>query len=100
MNVINDNLVNNDNDYDMIVLNVSDWKNNYLNSKSVRCKDRFQTLNHPLVTLGEAFWIDNNNLCIGYKLKNNSDIFNIRKEAQNNIIKKDINFFINNKKNN
>lgn len=59
----------NNTEYEMIILNVTEWKNNYLNSKSVKCKDRFQNINHPLVTSKKAFWIDDNNLCIGYKLK-------------------------------
>ena len=79
MSLNNSNLTNKDN-HEMIILNVSDWKNNYLNSKSVRCKDRFQTLNHPLVTSGKAFWIDNDNLCIGYQQKNVK--YDIRKEAK------------------
>lgn len=33
------------------------------------------TLNHPLVNSGEAFWSSNATLCLGYRLKNNPDIF-------------------------
>jgi hypothetical protein len=72
MSLISNDKKNNKN-YEMIILNVSEWKNNYLNSHSVRCKDRFKNINHPLVTAKKAFWIDNNNLCIGYKLKKKKD---------------------------
>ena len=49
---------------DNVIINVSKWRNEYLEKRSVRCKDRFQTINHPLVTLGLAYWIDENNLCL------------------------------------
>lgn len=70
MNSSKEKLSNNNNQYEMVKLDVSDWKKTFLNTKSVRCKDRFQTVNHPMVTSGKAFWIDDNNLCIGYKSKN------------------------------
>ena len=31
--------------------------------------------NHPMVNSGEAFWITDSELCIGYKLEENTDIF-------------------------
>ena len=31
--------------------------------------------NHPLVNSGEAYWSNNATLCIGYRLRNNPDIF-------------------------
>lgn len=68
MNTVNKDYINNK-DYEMILLNVSEWKNKYLNSKSIKCKDRFKNINHPLVSSGKAFWFDENNLCIGYKNK-------------------------------
>lgn len=49
---------------DNVIVNVSKWRKEYLEKKSVRCKDRFQTINHPLVTSGLAYWIDENNLCL------------------------------------
>ena len=45
-------------------IDVSDWFKNYVNKKSVRCKDRFQKIEHPLVSSGKAFWVNNNTLCI------------------------------------
>jgi len=31
--------------------------------------------NHPLVNVGKAFWINNRELCVGYELSENSEIF-------------------------
>ena len=31
--------------------------------------------NHPLVNSGEAYWSNNTTLCLGYRLRNNPDIF-------------------------
>ena len=56
------------------LLDVSKWRKEYLEPKSVYCKDRFQNINHPLVIEGKAFWYDTNTICIGYKLKNNHSI--------------------------
>ena len=50
--------------------------------------------NHPLVNKGEAYWSNSTHLCLGYRLKNNHDIFrpifnndrqNIINQFQNNI---------------
>ena len=59
--------------WERILIDVSQWKKEYLEPRSVYCKDRFQNINHPLVVSGKAFWYDNNTLCIGYKLKNNQE---------------------------
>ena len=48
-----------------IFIDVTKWKKEYLSKKSVRCKDRFETIDHPLVTSGYAYWVDDNTLCIG-----------------------------------
>ena len=61
--------------WERVTLDVSDWISNYLSKYSVKCKDRFQRVNHPLVKSGYAFWISNNELCIGYRLKDNANIF-------------------------
>ena len=31
--------------------------------------------NHPMVNSGKAFWVTNNELCIGYELRKNPEIF-------------------------
>jgi hypothetical protein len=31
--------------------------------------------NHPFVNSGEAYWSNNTTLCLGYRLRNNPDIF-------------------------
>ena len=54
--------------WERILIDVSQWKKEYLQPRSVYCKDRFQNINHPLVVSGKAFWYDDNTLCIGYKL--------------------------------
>ena len=41
----------------MIIMNVTEWKNNYLNSKSVKCKDRFQNINHPLKLIINKYYL-------------------------------------------
>ena len=50
--------------------------------------------NHPLVNKGEAYWSNSTHLCLGYRLRNNHDIFrpifrsdrqNIINQFQNNI---------------
>lgn len=61
--------------YEEILLDVTDWIEKVLLPKSVKCKDRFENINHPLVTSGEAYWVNNKTLCIGYKLKGNNEIF-------------------------
>jgi len=69
------NLIFSNKYWERVTLDVSDWINNDLSKYSVKCKDRFQTVNHPLVKSGYAFWINNNQLCIGYRLKDNANIF-------------------------
>ena len=42
----------------------------------LRLSDNYiSTYNHPLVNSGEAYWSNNTTLCIGYRLRNNPDIF-------------------------
>ena len=69
-----DNIIDNQTYWERDLLDVSKWRKEYLEPKSVYCKDRFQNINHPLVLEGKAFWHDINTLCIGYKLKNNNQI--------------------------
>ena len=57
----------NQSDREINLIDVSKWKEEYLNSKSVYCKDRFQNINHPLVVSGKAFWYDNNTICMKNK---------------------------------
>ena len=70
--------------YNQEKIDVSDWFSNYLNPLSIRCKDRFKIINHPLVDSGKAIWINNNTLCVGYKLIENENIifplFNPKKQ--------------------
>jgi hypothetical protein len=40
----------------------------------LRC-DGIHAYNHPLVNSGEAYWSNNTTLCLGYRLRNNPDIF-------------------------
>ena len=40
-----------------------------------RSDNRINTYNHPLVNSGEAYWSNNTTLCLGYRLRNNPDIF-------------------------
>jgi hypothetical protein len=56
-------------------MDVSDWLVNDLPKKSIYCNSRFKNINHPLVISGDAFWEDNETLCVGYKLKSNNTIF-------------------------
>ena len=37
--------------------------------------DGIHAYNHPLVNSGEAYWSNNTTLCLGYRLRNNPDIF-------------------------
>ena len=47
-----------------IFIDVSKWRKEYLSKKSVSCKDRFEIINHPLVTSGYAYWVDDNTICL------------------------------------
>ena len=40
-----------------------------------RSDNSISTYNHPLVNSGEAYWSNNTTLCLGYRLRNNPDIF-------------------------
>ena len=40
-----------------------------------RSDNHISTYNHPLVNSGEAYWSNNTTLCLGYRLRNNPDIF-------------------------
>ena len=62
-------------DYDLVLLDVSSWIQNYLQPMSVRCINRFQYVNHPLVNSGDAFWVNSNTLCTGFVLKSNKTVF-------------------------
>lgn len=43
--------------------------------------------NHPLVNKGEAYWSNSTHLCLGYRLRNNHDIFRpIFRRSRQNII--------------
>lgn len=33
------------------------------------------SINHPLVNSGDAYWLDDRTLCLGYKLRSNNDIY-------------------------
>ena len=61
--------------WEKVLIDVTDWIEGYLTSRSVSCKNRFTKINHPLVESGKAFWVDNNTLCIGYKSKLNDKIY-------------------------
>ena len=61
-------LQNNDK-YKKILLDVSDWFHEHVERKSVKCIDRFEPIQHPLVISGKAFWVNEKTLCIGYQLK-------------------------------
>ena len=49
------------------IIDVTEWKKTYLAKKSIYCKDRFSIINHPLVISGEAYWIDENRICLKEK---------------------------------
>ena len=70
--------------WEKMKLDVSDWIDEYLSPMSVSCKNRFEKINHPLVNSGDAYWIDNKTLCLGYMLKSDSKtvmpIFNHNKQ--------------------
>lgn len=40
---------------------------------NIRTFDKIK--NHPLVTSGRAYWINNNELCMGYQLRTNPNVF-------------------------
>ena len=61
--------------WDEELMDVLLWKKTYLTKLSIRCKDRMEVINHPLVLTGQAYWYDDNNICIGYRLKTNKKIF-------------------------
>ena len=46
------------------IIDVSKWRKEYLEKKSLSCKDRFQIINHPLVSSGKAYWVDQNTICL------------------------------------
>ena len=54
----------------------------------------FHQLIHPLVNSGDAYWIDDKTLCLGYRLKNNKaifrPIFNYKRQKLINNFQKDI----------
>jgi len=37
--------------------------------------NEFPSPNHPSVNSNEAYWLNNNTLCLGYRLLNNPDVF-------------------------
>ena len=89
-------VVNTTNNWEREILLVNDWISSTLNPRSVRARDRFYYLNHPLVNRGIAFWLNHYTLCLGYKLKHNNNIFRpifnrnrqqLMNEFQNNIRK-------------
>lgn len=69
------NLSKKNSDWEHITLDAAVWVKEYLSQRSIRYKSIFSYINHPLVNSGEAFWIDDTILCLGYKLKNNKSIF-------------------------
>ena len=77
--------------WNQITLDVSDWINNDLSKYSLRCKNRFEKINHPLVESGNAFWVSNNKLCIGYRLKENENVFrSVVNHTNNNCFKQEL----------
>lgn len=69
------NLDDNNSPWDRISQDITPWINDFLEKKSVYCESRFKNINHPLVKSGDAYWINKNTLCIGYKLKNNNKVY-------------------------
>ena len=53
----------NNNISNKVFIDVSEWKKDLI-KKSLRCKDRFTYINHPLVISGKAFWFNENTLCL------------------------------------
>ena len=81
-------IVKKNSEWEDIILDVSEWVQEYLLpfcrnvNESIVTENIVQEkrhllnyINHPLVNSGNAYWINDTTLCLGYKLKNNHSIF-------------------------
>ena len=60
--------------YRKIYLN-NNWGQNHFTAIKQKVSGTFNVYNHPLVLTGQAFWLNDNELCIGYEFNTNPEIF-------------------------